>query len=127
MLDRMLLSISQVHYCLTYVDDIRIETCGSNFAPAPLKAIKKTTISASLGIYPNPADAELFLELNDIISVSMKKANILSALGQVISTHKLGGTAKARLDISDLPGGQTYLIIIETEDGSSFVEKFVKI
>jgi len=111
-----------------YLDDILIETCGSSLQIEPItKSARPKGNTGSLMVYPNPAQNDLFLELNDIQSNKMVSAKVISSFGQLIREYKLDEHKYSRLNISELQGGQTYLIIIETKDGASFIEKFIKL
>ncbi len=112
-----------------YLDDIQIETCGSaSFKAQPLlRSSAPKNQTATLRVYPNPVKNDLFLELNDIYSDKMETAKVITSFGQVVKEFKMDRDRYARLDVSDLDGGQTYLIIIQTTDGASFIEKFIKV
>ena len=118
-----------------YLDDVLIETCGSSASAKTQKLQQETEVvireaesTGSLIVYPNPAYNELFIALGESKYGILSNAKIITALGQVVKDFHFDQKDKSgNLDISDLSPGQTYLIIVESKDGTNYIEKFVKI
>lgn len=113
-----------------YIDDVIIETSTDEklsepIAENPIDKVNITTISA-LTLYPKPVINDLNLELRDGNS-RMVKATILSHFGKEVKSYKLKNTTNSKLSVSSLPGGQTYLVMVTSDTGDSFIEKFIKL
>lgn len=85
------------------------------------------TYGSSLEIHPNPAINKLQIELKDLISSKLKTATIATHFGEIVQSFELDNSSKDELDIAELEGGKTYLLIVISADGSSFIEKFYKV
>lgn len=74
----------------------------------------------SVAIFPNPANDKIYLKN---LSVPIQKIIIYTLDGRVVYKQKEYGINE--IDISFLQNG-TYLIFIETEEGTTYTEKIVK-
>lgn len=113
-----------------YIDDVLIETSTDEklsepVASNPIDKVNITNVSA-LTLYPKPVINDLNLELRDGNS-KMVKATILSHFGNEVKSYNLENTTNSKLSVSSLPGGQTYLVMVTSDTGDSFIEKFIKL
>jgi len=125
------ISVAQVTETITEVqsnsdgicfDRTKIQSSG----PMSDDKIYQESSTGSLVLYQNPAQEELFMQLRDIRSVSMTEAKVITTLGQIIKEYKIDNRNSTTLEIDELPAGQSYLVVVETKDGSTFIEKFTK-
>ena len=127
-----------------YIDDVHIEICGQTLAEnddnglkaaLPLTGIitsnggSSSTIlnTSSFAVFPNPAIDFLILSFKDYAGRTMTKVDILTNHGTLMASHSLAGQTQARIDISKLDYGQSYIILMVADDGEYFVEKIVKL
>lgn len=73
-----------------------------------------------VNIYPNPVQDNLYVSFNE----NVRSLEIMSITGAVISNNRVIGTLMS-FDVSELSEG-VYLIRFTNNDGTSFIEKFVK-
>ena len=71
---------------------------------------------AELGIYPNPADGQVSVDLGSIMSGSWRITDIT---GKVVSTGLLPATDKPQFDVTALPPGIYVLMLVGDESRSS--------
>ena len=77
----------------------------------------------AVSISPNPTSN--FLEYIDLDNNSIEQISIRNNFGQTVKMVQLGGQNSGRINVSEIPSGN-YYIIFKTENGS-LVKKFVKI
>lgn len=86
------------------------------FIDAPLSTNKIAKLTNNILVYPNPANTEMFVQLNDM-NQQRALINMVNLNGQlVVSTELFNKTNK--LDISTLPNG-IYLVEVITDSGVS--------
>lgn len=96
---------------LLVIDDIIVSaTSGGGLTKEDIK----------VSTYPNPANSELNISLNE----NMSTVSILSAEGKVISTQSVNGN-NANVNVSELNSG-VYFYSIVTENGAKITNTFVK-
>ncbi len=127
-----------------YIDDVHIEVCGQTLASDGENAMKSnlpatgyitntsgsnTSIlnNSSFAVFPNPAVDYLILSFKDFSGRTMSKVDILTNHGTQMASYELNGQTHARIDISTLEYGQSYLILMLADDGEYFVEKIIKL
>jgi uncharacterized protein YjdB len=72
--------------------------------------------------YPNPSSEFVYIETTDIATI--QNAAIFSLNGKLISSIRIT-KPKERLDVSHLSSG-TYLLVLTSIDGGTFIEKLMK-
>lgn len=77
---------------------------------------------SSIGVYPNPAKNELFLNSKNNGNLTLK---ILNTAGKLLSTQKLELENQSSIPISQLATG-IYFLNIEDENGNTTIKKFIK-
>lgn len=66
------------------------------------------------------------IALNDPDGSTIKEVVITTHFGNVMKTYDIANKSSIVLDVSNLLSGQTYLIVATSNDGGSFIERFMK-
>ncbi len=104
-----------------YIDDVVIEDCGG--------AQKQETIIQEVGIYPNPAQSQINVDLSAVANTLDSEnlnVTIFAMNGKRLYQSDMQVTDILQLNIKELPDSQIYLLHIHTNDGRMFRGKFLK-
>ena len=115
-----------------YIDDILIEACGQSINLQEDNENEEIAIrnaqslrQEGISLYPNPAIDVLNLKLHEN-GDQIKGGQIFSMDGQLIKKIEKTGQ-HLTIDLSTLDNERTYLIMVETQNGHLFMERFIKI
>ena len=91
----------------------------------PLTSIAENNISASINLYPNPANEYIHVDLTQL-EMNVVSMQIINASGSIIKSTDFTGNTTNRIDIGDLHSG-LYYMIIELENGSITSKRVIKL
>ncbi len=86
----------------------------------------QVTYGSSLVVNPNKDINKIEIALNDPEGSTIKEVVITTHFGNVMKTYDIANKSSIVLDVSSLLSGQTYLIVATSNDGGSFIERFMK-
>lgn len=75
-----------------------------------------------VSIYPNPADAQIVIEWNELFVTSV---HMFDALGKLVVSQDVDRKRMIAIDISDLPSGMYFVKVVHGKD-KSIIKKVVK-
>jgi hypothetical protein len=88
-----------------------------------LSGLNDLELSESFSIYPNPATAEINLQIKNI-AASSTTVSILNTLGEIVYSKVISNELNSTIDVSRLPSGVYVLQVQDQKNVSS--GKFIK-
>ena len=90
-------------------------------------AIANVKLNGNIAIYPNPADALLFIDFSRSLKHNAKQVRIFNTLGQVLIQQNIIPTSvKTAVVIDGLPAGIYNLEVIDNKGNRILAEKIIK-